>query len=156
MAFWKSDTDHLATPGGIDHQEFKRVWLLKREVIPEGGRTARFEGLARVNRKWTYIERGNLEVDGADYTSARRYQWTPMKGGFSIAFDDGRPFHTMIFNRPSAQHSCPPDQYVVVYDFSQWPKWRSTWRVTGPRKDYTMHSLYAPYSAQNAMDMQRS
>ncbi|MEM7295720.1 MAG: DUF6314 family protein [Pseudomonadota bacterium] len=137
----------------MEHSEFKRVWLLKREITQTRGRPARFDGLARVNRRWTYLEWGNLEVDGADYTAGRRYQWAPVEGGFDISFEDGAPFHEMRFARPVAQHFCAPDDYQVVYDFSDWPKWRSTWTVSGPRKDYVMSSLYAPFNAQNSLQM---
>ena len=43
---------------------------------------------------------------------------------------------------PVADHWCDPDTYKVRYDFREWPLWRAEWRVTGPRKDYVMRSVY--------------
>ncbi|MEM6277313.1 MAG: DUF6314 family protein [Pseudomonadota bacterium] len=137
----------------IDHHDFRRVWLLKREIVHENEAPGMFEGLARITRRWTYLEWGNLEVRGRDYTAGRRYWWKPMDGGFDIRFEDGKPFHELHFDAPSARHFCDPDTYDVRYDFSDWPKWRSTWDVSGPRKSYRMSSLYAPFSAMQSLRM---
>ncbi len=140
------------TSHDISHDEFRRVWLLKREIIHESGRPARFDGFARITRKWRYLEWGNLEIAGADYTSGQQYRWKPVIGGFDICFDDGKPFHGLRFESPTAEHTCAPDHYLVSYDFRAFPIWRSTWKVTGPRKAYTMHSIYTPFSPQAAME----
>ncbi|MCH2075455.1 MAG: DUF6314 family protein [Rhodobacteraceae bacterium] len=137
----------------LEHADFKRVWLLKREITHSDQPPGKFEGLARITRRWTYLEWGNLEVRGRDFTAGRRYWWKPMDGGFDIHFEDGKPFHELHFNAPSARHYCDPDIYDVRYDFSDWPKWRSTWDVQGPRKSYSMTSLYAPFSAMQSLRM---
>ncbi|MEL6915827.1 MAG: DUF6314 family protein [Pseudomonadota bacterium] len=137
----------------LEHEDFKRVWLLKREIVHKAEAPNRFEGLARITRRWTYLEWGNLEVRGRDYTAGRRYWWKPMEGGFDVFFEDGKPFHKFTFDRPSARHDCDPDTYLVRYDFSEWPTWRCTWEVSGPRKDYKMSSTYAPFSAMNSLKM---
>ena len=132
------------------HEDFKGVWVLSRQVAHTHGRPARFEGFARITRAWTYLEWGNLEIEGADYAAGRRYEWAPVEGGFDVSFEDGRPFHDLRFAAPEARHFCDPDTYDVTYDFSEFPRWRSTWVVTGPRKDYRMESHYVPFSNQAA------
>ena len=137
----------------LTHADFKRVWLLKREIDHVGQGKARFEGLARITRRWTYLESGTLEMKGQEFAASRRYEWRPMDGGFDIRFEDGKPFHDLWFDRPEAQHFCDPDSYHVSYDFDDWPRWSSTWRVTGPRKDYVMVSRFAPFSARASFEM---
>jgi hypothetical protein len=60
-----------------------------------------------------------------------------------VYFADGTFFHRFALSpQPEAAHFCAPDQYDVTYNFTDWPHWSSTWRVKGPRKDYTMQSRY--------------
>ena len=74
----------------------------------------------------------------------RRYLWREAGARVEVFFEDGRPFHSFDPDepRPAADHWCDPDSYSVHYDFSTWPAWTSEWQVSGPRKDYTMHSAY--------------
>ncbi|MEM9438207.1 MAG: DUF6314 family protein, partial [Pseudomonadota bacterium] len=83
----------------------------------------------------------------------RRYWWKPMEGGFDIHFEDGKPFHELQFASPTAQHFCDPDTYDVRYDFRDFPTWRSTWDVRGPKKQYRMTSIYKPFGAMNSLRM---
>jgi hypothetical protein len=69
----------------------------------------------------------------------RRYVWHP---DLSVHFDDGRFFHKIPQEGGATDHWCDPDSYEGCYDFSKWPDFGVTWRVTGPRKSYRMHSLY--------------
>jgi hypothetical protein len=39
-------------------------------------------------------------------------------------------------------HACDPDTYRAHHDFSRWPQWHAVWTVTGPRKDYTMWTMW--------------
>lgn len=74
-------------------------------------------------------------------TASRVYLW---KADLSVWFDDGRYFHTVPAQGGATDHWCDPDQYDVRYDFAEWPDFRVTWRVEGPRKSYTMVSDYTP------------
>ena len=64
--------------------------------------------------------------------------------GIAVFFADGRAFHRFVpaADTVEADHWCDPDTYKVRYDFSRWPVWQAEWRVTGPRKDYVMQSVY--------------
>jgi hypothetical protein len=63
-----------------------------------------------------------------------------------VRFDDGRYFHRFApaTLRPEATHHCGDDRYHVRYEFGDWPEWRCTWEVTGPRKTYRLVSAYRP------------
>ncbi len=91
----------------------------------------------------SYFETGKLTLPGhAPFTAERRYRWCEVDGLVSVEFEDGRFFHSFDATTPEAQHWCDPDTYQVRYMFDEWPVWTSTWRVSGPRKDYEMVSSY--------------
>jgi hypothetical protein len=69
----------------------------------------------------------------------RRYLWS---ADLSVWFEDGRFFHNVPPHGGPTAHWCDPDQYDGQYDFADWPAFRVTWRVRGPRKDYRMETLY--------------
>jgi hypothetical protein len=137
--------------------DFAGTWDILRHIRPSLGATAptaasaeptRFEGRA----VWTpdqgglaYIERGTLTLPGAaPMTAERRYRWT---ADLSVYFDDGRFFHSVPAGGGATAHWCDPDSYAGRYDFSAWdagdrPAFEVTWRVQGPRKNYSMHSRF--------------
>ena len=93
---------------------------------------------------YAYAEEGTLiQPDAPPMTAKRAYCWRLVDGRVAVAFPDGRPFHAFDLT-PVAEafHLCDPDTYRVAYDFRDWPVWRADWRVTGPRKDYRMVSVY--------------
>ena len=124
--------------------DFAGRWKIERDIKPASGPAARFLGHA----EWTaedglmhYIEKGNLEIAGqTPMVAERRYRWD---ADLNIYFDDGRFFHQVPALGGDAAHWCDPDQYDATYDFTHWPRWSCTWRVRGPRKDYTLHSQYS-------------
>lgn len=132
---------------------FLGCWELTRQIEDAKAKsTARFEGRASVRARdsgWLYHEEGKLHLaHGAPLHAERRYLWLPVGQGIDISFEDGRFFHRMELSSAQesseAAHWCDPDQYDVRYDFSGWPVWQSTWKVTGPRKNYVMQSRYRP------------
>jgi hypothetical protein len=127
---------------------FAGNWRLDRVILgADGAETGRLVGTARfVTRDggYDYAEDGTLTLPGAPPMPATRAsRWDLVEGRVVVAFPDGRPFHA--FARAAAAeavHLCDPDIYRVAYDFRDWPVWRADWRVTGPRKDYRMVSVY--------------
>lgn len=123
-------------------------WLLDRVVTHSDGTEHRLLGRAEFRRsgvRLVHDEEGILTGDGMPPVRAtRRYIWRAEPGRLECAFPDNRPFHTIPLGveRPETTYLCPPDRYVVSYDFADAAEWRSTWRVTGPRKDYRMVSTY--------------
>lgn len=123
--------------------DFEGVWQLSRQITHAGAPPAQFDGRA----VWTptdagmdYVETGTLVIMGQGrFTAERRYRWAP---DLSVYFDDGRFFHHVPATGGPTGHWCDPDQYDVVYDFTDWPRFQVTWEVSGPRKAYHMVSLY--------------
>lgn len=128
--------------------DFEGGWRIARTITEPVG-TSRLSGRAdfvRTGQGLAVTETGTLvRHDGASFRASRRYRWTEAAGRILVAFDDGRPFHDFSCDapRPAASHDCPPDRYTVAYDFAAWPAWSATWRVTGPRKDYTLITRFA-------------
>ncbi|MCO8145383.1 DUF6314 family protein [Rhodovulum tesquicola] len=136
-----------------DLEAFAGEWRLDRVIEDaRAGHAARFEGravFAPGKAGLVQAETGRLHLPGhAPMTAERRYLWRQGASGIEVFFEDGRFFHA-IAPGPHAQalHDCPPDRYEVGYDFARWPDWSSLWRVTGPRKDYAMRSVYTRLGA---------
>jgi hypothetical protein len=61
-----------------------------------------------------------------------------------VTFEDGRTFHP--WTGGAVEHLCGRDLYRGGVDVPEEPatRWELHWRVTGPEKDYTMHTTYSP------------
>ncbi|MEC3861670.1 DUF6314 family protein [Mesobacterium sp. TK19101] len=122
--------------------DFEGRWRLERVIEDRLGGPARFSGEAAFvpdGIGLVYEERGWLDAPAGRFQAERRYLWREDGQGIVVCFDDGRFFHRI---GAEAAHWCEADDYRVRYDFSGWPVWRAVWRVTGPRKDYLMDSVY--------------
>ena len=131
--------------------DFTGDWTVMRTIEDRLAGAGRFEGTARFSPDGTglrYTEAGILTLStGASMRAERTYLWRAIEAGLiEVLFDDARPFHRFDPNAGGAgeRHYCDPDIYDVVYDFTKWPEWVSTWTVKGPRKDYIMRSTYRP------------
>ncbi|MBN2905906.1 MAG: trigger factor [Rhodobacteraceae bacterium] len=131
-----------------DLAQFEGEWHLHRVIADaRAGHEVVFEGRARFapdEAGLVYHEDGHLHLPGqAPMAATRRYLWRADGAGIAVLHADGRPFHVIApGDRPAVAHDCAPDLYRGAYDFTGWPAWSSHWRVTGPRKDYTMRSDY--------------
>jgi hypothetical protein len=131
--------------------DFAGRWRIARRIEDtRAGLAGRLEGLAEFRPGaggLTCDERGELRYGTAPPMPAtRRTLWRAgAPGRIAVFFDDGRPFHDFALG-PAAEaaHDCPPDRYLVAYDFSRWPAWQVRWRVAGPRKDYLSITDYVP------------
>lgn len=129
---------------------FKGRWRIRRRIEDaKAGGTGSFEGVAVFTPApggLAYEEAGELRLpDMAGLQASRRYFWRDDgAGGVEVLFEDGRDFHRINLSGTvaTAWHDCLPDLYEVSYNFTHWPDWRAIWRVTGPRKNYTMISDY--------------
>ena len=134
-------------------RSFTGAWALERAIEDvRAGRTGTPLGEARFTPApdgLAYAEEGTLAFAGSPPMHAtRRYLWRDGGAGtIDVLFADGRFFHSFDADdaAPAATHDCAPDSYRVRYDFSAWPRWQAEWRVTGPRKDYTMVSRFRPH-----------
>lgn len=129
--------------------DFEGTWSLTRRIIDHrAGSTGMFEGTATFTRDdggLAYCEVGSLHLPNhPPFHAERRYRWREVGTHFEIDFDDGRFFHSFSADAPNAIHWCDPDTYNVSYAFDVWPRWQSTWDVSGPKKAYKMVSDYRP------------
>lgn len=131
---------------------FAGGWRISRVITDRrAGTTGWFDGRADLRADpaggLIWVETGQLRLgDGPVLSATRRYLWQEQGARITVLFEDGRYFHDFDPSGAGAQahHDCPPDVYDVVYDFADWPRWRCTWKVRGPRKDYRMESLHQP------------
>ncbi len=126
--------------------DFAGMWQIDRQIqsdiAPHRGRFLGQVQFAMIPEGLQYHETGALCFEGGPTMQAdRRYLWRAARGGIDIFFEDGRYFHS-ITGAQTAMHDCAPDTYEVAYEFAKWPVWQSTWRVTGPRKNYVMTSKF--------------
>ncbi|MCV2868356.1 DUF6314 family protein [Defluviimonas sp. WL0002] len=129
--------------------DFEGRWQVERDIVDRrADLRGRFEGTATfapAGDHLRYSEEGCLAFGASPPVKAeRQYLWSEQDGRILVAFADGRPFHDFAPDDPGASHFCAPDDYVVRYDFTNWPDWSAEWTVRGPRKDYTMTSRYSP------------
>ena len=153
----KTITDNTTMPSAeknthVEHKsfaDFAGKWRITREIKDHSGGTTTFYGEANLSGcddQMRYSESGQVTLSNNRTIQAERtYLWRKGSDGqIDVYFDDGRFFHRFSAGKPYAEHLCGDDHYKVIYDFTQWPVWYSTWRVNGPRKDYTMVSCYSP------------
>jgi len=123
--------------------DFEGKWWLSRRIVQGDGTKARLQGVAMfraVPEGLAYEEIGTLRMPGQPEMEARRaYFWGL---DLTVWFEDGRYFHQVPEDGGETAHWCDPDQYDGHYDFEDWPVWRVTWDVRGPRKNYRMESEY--------------
>lgn len=88
---------------------------------------------------------------GADAARAAGAAEDP--GTWRVTFEDGRDFHP--WTGGAVEHLCGRDLYEGGVGLPEEPvpssnlSWELRWRVTGPEKDYTMHTTYSrPCEAQ--------
>lgn len=62
----------------------------------------------------------------------------------SVRFSDGRAFYELDLSQGQSvvSHSCNPDFYEGRFAVTDPDRWESTWKVTGPRKEQEIVTLY--------------
>lgn len=135
------------TPVNLDLSAFEGRWQLDRSVKNAAGPDMTLVGEAVFTPQdggLSLVERGVLQIAGQpDMQGEQRYFWRQSGEEIATFFADGRAFFQFApVAQTTAAHWCSPDQYDVVMDFTDWPVWRATWTVKGPRKDYVMRSEY--------------
>jgi hypothetical protein len=89
-------------------------------------------------------ERGHLRLGAHDGPAGRTLRIEPARGAWEVRFDDGRSFHRLDLagGACEATHLCGPDTYRGRYEIESPDRFTVTWRVTGPRKDDLIESVY--------------
>lgn len=130
-------------------KDLEGVWLLDRQIQHADGAVFEFSGHASFvwqGNELKQTEEGMLRAanGSSEMKATRSYIWVESDRGIDVLFEDRRFFHSFRFDTVAAEagHFCDPDQYDVSYDFSNADDWRSVWRVSGPKKSYTMTSRF--------------
>ncbi len=129
-------------------EDFIGAWTVARRIDDRLAGAGRFDGtavFAPVPGGLSYAERGILQTGAGAFEARRGYLWQFGAEGVAVLFEDGRPFHrfTPAGRAAGSDHPCGADLYRVEYDFARWPEWSAVWQVSGPRKDYRMHTTFA-------------
>lgn len=93
-----------------------------------------------------FSETGLLAFGGVTAQAARDYRFEILGArAFRVSFADGRFFHEARVEDGTAEaaHDCAPDLYRGRYRFDEADRWRLSWRVTGPRKDLVICSVFS-------------
>ena len=128
------------------------AWTIERRVDDAATLTgsATFERSAA--NEAVYHEQGTLRLStGYEASAERRYIYRQSPNGLAVFFDERPPrlFHAVALVRGAggclegaAEHACGDDLYLTDYKFDSGADFRICHRVRGPRKDYTMVTVY--------------
>ena len=93
-----------------------------------------------------YDERGTLTFGNHHGPAEQSYRYEFPRGATraSVRFRDGRLFHDLDLSLGHAivSHVCAPDLYNARFVALDEQRWESAWKVTGPRKDQDIVTLY--------------
>ncbi|MCB8883479.1 hypothetical protein ACELLULO517_24740 [Acidisoma cellulosilytica] len=94
-----------------------------------------------------FSESGILTLGAVVMNAARDYRFEIVgPDRFLVFFDDGRLFHDAQLSDDGAAcvtHDCAPDLYRGRYRMDGPDRWRLSWRVTGPRKDLVIATVFS-------------
>jgi len=134
-------------------------WSLERRISDRRGRqSGRLSGFAVFSQPETVPESSRVAVDAlvwterglmqlGDFSSdvARTYRCVfPATDRGKVLFSDGRYFHDLDLTAGTwrVTHPCGEDLYTGVYHAVSSDRLRVRWWVSGPRKDYTLDTVY--------------
>jgi hypothetical protein len=127
---------------GVEPTDLLGVWDLARRIVdrPTDGAAVRFGRvvgtltLAADGDDVTWCEAGTLTWAGQRLPVGRRLLVRRHGDGWTVCFDDGRPFHPWAPGTPVVHH-CSPDTYRGLVDVAADPTTlRVLWDVVGPAK----------------------
>lgn len=128
-------------------------WLLSRRVVDRrAGLIGRLFGRAtfRLDQDINdgtliYEESGVMSYGDHEGQASQSHRWRIVdRQRAEIYFSDGRFFHSLDLttSKSPTRHSCAPDDYCGRFHLLNEKSWRSTWKVSGPRKDLIIASLF--------------
>jgi hypothetical protein len=129
---------------------FSGDWILRRRIQDRKARAlGHLAGRARFTADaggLRFSERGELRFGAVIADASRDYGFTILgRDRFRVCFADGRLFHeAQVVNGAAAvSHDCAPDLYRGRYRFETPDRWWLSWRITGPRKDLVIVSVFS-------------
>jgi Family of unknown function (DUF6314) len=106
----------------------------------------------------SYEEVGLLQFGAYEGEATQRYSVAiDRPTSAELRFADGRPFHRLELASGAADvvHRCAADRYRGRYRVSGADRLTVLWRVTGPRKRYTLATLHARIAATDRNSWRR-
>ncbi len=135
--------------GYLDHG-----WSFKRRIIHHhNDQVATIDGSVSwqkmpgsdADRTLLYREQGVIRLANYIGNASQTYRYDFSSEGIAdIYFNDGRFFYTLDLTTShcDVQHLCGADTYDGTFDAISDHEHHQIWRVTGPRKDYTSHTIF--------------
>jgi hypothetical protein len=129
-------------------------WTVLRQIRDHRtGQAGSFHGTAsfrphadpRSSRALAYAEVGELRFGGHRGPAQRTLLILDASDGTAdVRFADGREFYRLDLRTGScsAAHPCRADRYDVTVTRRSADLYTEIWRVTGPSKDYELHTTY--------------
>jgi hypothetical protein len=123
-------------------------WSVDRRLVDRRrGGEGEFTGTASFEPdgdrlRWT--EHGRMRFGGHDGPATRRLVIAGGPDGWTVEFDDGRPFHPLDLatGACTVEHHCGDDRYAGEYRLLGAGALAVRWHVTGPGKDQEIHTTY--------------
>jgi hypothetical protein len=123
-------------------------WSVQRRVVDlRSGREGAFTGTASFEPegdRLRWAEAGRMRFADHDGPAARRLSIAGGPEGWTVEFDDGRPFHPLDLatGACAVEHRCGDDLYAGEYRLLGPDALDVGWRVSGPRKQQEIHTTY--------------
>jgi hypothetical protein len=123
-------------------------WSVQRRLADlQSGHEGDFSGTASFvpdGDRLRWSEAGRMRYRGHDGPAARKLSISGGPDGWTVEFDDGRPFHPLDLatGACTVEHRCGDDLYAGEYRLLGPDALDVHWRVTGPRKDLQIHTAY--------------
>lgn len=135
---------------GFDLSDYEGAWSLHRQST-DGAEMLGQATITRDNEHYLYEESGELTLPtGERLLFNRTYCWVGDGATLRIFFDRACRnlfLHLIpVFDRTNyigrASHKCGDDFYDAEFTFEGGQAFRTTYSVSGPRKDYVLTSEY--------------
>ena len=157
-------TTPVNLPHGIGQTMFERLsgrWRQSRTIVPGGQYMGVAHFVPAENGCLRYTEEGVLTPDGVGPVQSRRtYLYKIDDGRIDVLFDESPPrlFHSIEDFQDSgsdvvsheSMHVCGQDTYRSTYEFRSDKSFVIRHRVTGPRKNYVMTTVYTRWADAEA------
>lgn len=131
------------------------TWRLQRRITHhQTNQVVTIEGIATwqaapgAEEKYTYLygEKCVMQLENYTAKATQTYGYHfPSESIAAVYFSDGRFFYTLDLatSHCDIQHLCGEDIYDGMVDAISKREYRQIWRVSGPRKHYTSHTIFS-------------
>lgn len=140
---------------GITKDKFEGFWLVKRSIIRRNPDERYYAmGIAfwsedpENDNRLLYHEKVKITQVGdssiSDANQKYKYEFDPGDSGQFIKYYDKNPCkYTIDGKRASGEYKCGDDSYKGIFDFKDEDHFALTYKVSGPKKDYSISTEYS-------------